>query len=216
MAATVAARPELVRHILSFLDSAAIARAERAARVFLREGRAERLPRNDVPLLRRDVTRARRGYTTSNGVKMAHYEAVPMSRAANYPCRDSLLQRIEHFRQPRARRSHPFARHVGWAGFFELVEQACRGLAIAAPSTPATKELAHFKAACKGFVDKMDALYDEWDAEVLMLKTPWMRHTLTTKLAKDYETSSASILLKHAGSLSYGTMYLVCHLAKMV
>lgn len=195
-AVVVGSRPELVRHILSFLASDDIARAELTCRTWRDEGRAARLPRAcDVPLLDRAAKRTRRGYIREDTIRVAHFEVVPMHKAAAYPCRAALLRRL---RRLQTLQTLPPSRCMfGWSCFFDSLFTARRGLLRACPRSPALKELQHFR---DGFEADLGAAAPQWEH--------------AGALTAEQRPAVDAAFLARARTLSYGCLFLVCFLAK--
>lgn len=187
--AVVAARPELVRRILHYVASDDIARAEVACKTWRDEGRAARLPRTcDVPLLDRTAKRARRGYMREQTIRVAHFEVLPMHRAARYPCRADVFKRLQ-----RLRGLPPSKRAFGWSRFFDHLFTTRRGLLRVCPRSPALKELQHFR---DGFEADLDAVMPRWE------------HGVQPTAAQQSAIKAA--FLARTRLLSYGCLFLVC------
>ena len=196
VASLVADRPELVSCILRHLDSGSLARAELVSRVFLREGRRERLGRNEVSILDRSARRTRTGYLTESGYRCGHFEVVPMHRHARYPTREALLHCIR-----RSRTVPVSSRLFGWSDFFRHLYCARRGMLRTCPSSPALGELAHFKGGLEEDLAAIDPGFED-------------KGGLRLRFTEQQHAAIKSAFLSRAATLSYGSLYLACYFAK--
>lgn len=189
-ASVVAARPELVRHILGYLNAHEIARAEGTSRVFLEEGRAERLERNDVPLLYTWAKRTCTRYTYDQGLRWPYLVRIPMFRAAQYPTRAALMTRMHRLRTvPVANRT------FGWSTFFKNMCHTRWGLHRLWPSSPALPELRHF---IDSFAIVLNRTGVDWEYR---------------GVPEALQPALRDALVEHVRLLSYGSLYVVCYFA---